>query len=364
MKTVVTFGEIMGRLNPEGFLRFTQVCPGSLNLTFGGAEANVAVSVSVLGGSTRFITALPKHAVAEACIREMRGLGVDCEHILRTDTGRLGLYFVETGANQRPSRVIYDREGSAVSLTTADQYNWQTIFADAGWLHISGITPALSRIAADSTLEAVRQASERGVRVSCDLNFRKALWRWDDSLSPKELAQKTMSSILPYVDVVIANEEDASDVLGIEAGHTDVEAGDLLIDKYPDVAAAIVEQFSNVSKVAITLRESHSATHNDWGAMLYDASTKSACFAPQKNGVYTPYQIRAIVDRVGGGDAFAAGLTYASNYAEFADDDQAVLAFAVASSCLAHSNKGDFNHATFQEVENLAGGSASGRVIR
>jgi 2-dehydro-3-deoxygluconokinase len=362
--TVVTFGEIMGRFNPEGFLRLSQVCPGSLNLSFGGAEANVAVSVSILGGKTRFVTALPKHAVAEACVREMRGLGVDCEHILRTETGRLGLYFVETGANQRPSRVIYDREGSSISLTTPDQYNWETIYSGASWLHVSGITPALSKIAANSTLVAVREASKRGIKVSCDLNFRKALWKWDQNCSSKDLAKRTMTEILPFVDVVIANEEDASDVLGINAGHTDVESGELALDKYPDVAAAIVAQFPNVKKVAVTLRESLSATHNAWGAMFYDASTKESVFAPQENGIYKPYQIRAIVDRVGGGDSFAAGLIYASNYAEFSGDDQAVLAFAVASSCLAHSNEGDFNQTSFDEAVNLAGGSASGRVVR
>ena len=362
--TVVTFGEIMGRFAPEGFKRLSQVCPGQMNLTFGGAEANVAVSISVLGGKARFVTALPTHIMAEACVRELRGMGVDCSHILRTDAGRLGLYFVETGANQRPSRVIYDRADSAVSLASADKYDWDAIFADAGWLHLSGITPALSRIAAETTLAAAQEAAARGIRVSCDLNFRKALWRWDAEFAPKELAKRTMGPILRHVDVVIANEEDASDVLGIEAAHSDVEAGELAIDHYPEVAAAIVSQFPKVSKVAITLRESHSATHNDWGAMLYDASNQNACFAPLRDGVYTPYQIRAIVDRVGGGDSFAAGLIYASHFAEFAADDQAVLEFAVASSCLAHSTAGDFNHTSRQEAEALAGGSGSGRVVR
>jgi 2-dehydro-3-deoxygluconokinase len=354
----------MGRLNPPGLQRLSQACPGSLNITFGGAEANVAVSVSVLGGDTRYVTALPTHAVAEACVRELRGMGVDCSHILRTDTGRLGLYFVETGANHRPSRVIYDRENSAVSLTPADAYDWDAIFEGAGWLHISGITPALSAIAAEATLTTAQEARARGLRVSCDLNFRKALWRWDADCAPKELAKRTMGSILPYVDVVIGNEEDAADVLGIEAADTDVDSGHLAIDRYPEVAAAIAERFSNVSKVAITLRESHSATHNDWGAMLYDVAGGTACFAPLQEGVYAPYEIRAIVDRVGGGDAFAAGLIYGLQFAEFANDDQAVLNFAVASSCLAHSNQGDFNHTTRAEAEALAGGSGSGRVVR
>jgi 2-dehydro-3-deoxygluconokinase len=362
--TIVTFGEVMGRLCPERTLRLTQVCPGRLQFTFGGAEANVAASIAVLGGQARYVTALPTHAVAESCVRGLRGLGVDCAHILRTAQGRLGLYFVETGANQRPSRVIYDREGSAISITPADQYDWEAIFDGAGWLHLSGITPALSAIAAEATLTAAREARARGIRVSCDLNFRKALWRWEAGTAPKDLARRTMSALLPSVDLVIGNEEDAADVLGIHAAHTDVDAGELAIGHYPEVAEKIVASFPNIQKVAITLRQSHSATHNDWGAMLYDAATGSAHFAPWIDGKYAPYPIKAIVDRVGGGDAFAAGLIYALHCAEFADDLPAVVAFAVASSCLAHSIEGDYNHSTREEVEQLAGGSASGRVVR
>ncbi|MGE4488738.1 MAG: PfkB family carbohydrate kinase [Kiritimatiellales bacterium] len=363
MKKVIGYGEVMGRLAPEEFYRFSQSCPGKFDFTFAGAEANVAASVCMFGGSAAFVSALPKHAVADACIRTLNGLGVDTQHVLRTDKGRLGLYFVETGANQRPSNVIYDRADSSVSLTPAEAYPWETVFTDADWFHISGITPALSENAADSVLLAAQKAKAAGVTVSCDLNFRKKLWQWDTALSPSELAEKTMRRILPYVDVLIGNEGDAEDVLGIRAGKTDVDAGELSIDKYPAVARQIIQQFPNIGKVAITLRESISASHNNWGAMLYNAQTDKAVFAPLKNNSYQPYEIRNIVDRVGGGDSFAAGLIFALNSGEFAEDQQA-LAFAVAASCLAHSIKGDFNFSTRAEVETLMNGSGSGRVVR
>ncbi len=363
MKTVVCFGEIMGRLAPEQFYRFSQACPGKLDLTFAGAEANVAASVSMLGGSSMFVSAMPKHAIAEACLRTMRGLGVDTRHVLSTDTGRLGLYFVETGANQRPSNVIYDRDYSSVSMTPGDEYPWDEIFGEAGWLHVSGITPALSQVAAAAVCLAVEKAKQAGVTVSCDLNFRKKLWRWAPDRPARQLAEDTMREILPWVDVVIGNEEDAADVLGIHAADTDVDSGELSIEKYPQVAAAIAEQFSNVKKVAITLRESLSASHNNWGAMLYDTQTRQASFAPVKGGSYQPYEIRNIVDRVGGGDSFAAGLVYALHSGHYPLDQDAIN-FAVSASCLAHSIKGDFNFSTRKEVEALMYGNGSGRVVR
>lgn len=353
----------MGRLAPEQFYRFSQACPGKLDLTFAGAEANVAASISMLGGNSSFVTALPKHAIADACLRTLKALDVDTSHVLRTSQGRLGLYFVETGANQRPSNVIYDRNYSSVSLTPGTDYDWETIFEDAGWLHVSGITPALSQEAADAVILAAKIAQGAGVMVSCDLNFRKKLWQWKPGTPARELAEATMRQILPYVDVVIGNEEDASDVLGIHAGDTNIDSGELSIAKYPQVAEAIASQFPNVQKVAITLRESISATHNNWGAMLYDAKTKQASFAPLKDGTYQPYEIRDIVDRVGGGDSFAAGLVFALHSGEYPKDADAI-AFAVAASCLAHSIKGDFNFSSRQEVETLRGGNASGRVVR
>lgn len=363
-KKIVTFGEIMGRLTPEGFLRFSQAVPGSLSITFGGAEGNVAASLALLGKQAVYITALPKHALADACVANMRAIGVDTSQIIRTDEGRLGLFFLETGANQRPSNVIYDRAYSSICLTPAEAYPWKDIFKGACWFHVSGITPAISKMAAEATLVAVKEAKVAKLNVSCDLNFRKKLWRWDRSLSPNELAEKTIRQILPYVDVVIANEEDASDVLSIQAGDSDVHAGRLEIDRYPEVAKKIMSQFENVSKVAITLRESISATHNNWGAMLYGSMEKKAFFAPcRENGDYKPYQITNIVDRVGGGDAFAAGLIFALTTEELSSPRTAI-SFAAAASCLAHSIPGDFNYSSRSEVETLMRGSGSGRVVR
>jgi 2-dehydro-3-deoxygluconokinase len=360
---IVTFGEVMGRFAPDGFLRFAQTMPGSMNLTFGGAESNVAGSVSLLGGNAAFVSALPENALGDACIRFLRSIGVDTSGIVRTKDGRLGLYFLETGANQRPSNVIYDRENSSIAVTPAEAYDWDRIFSDAAWFHISGITPAVSAAAAGASLAAVKAAKLNGVTVSCDLNFRKKLWKWDSALKPRELAEKTMRELLPYVDVVIANEEDASDVLSIHAEDTDVASGKIAIDKYPQVAAQIATQFPNVSKVAITLRESISASHNNWGAMLYDVKSEQAFFAPLRDGAYKSYEIKDIVDRVGGGDSFAAGLIFALNTPELAEAGNAI-AFAVAASCLAHSISGDINFSSRREVEALMGGSGSGRVVR
>jgi len=362
MKKVVGFGEIMGRLAPSENLRLRQA--NQLDVTYAGAEASVCASICNFGGEARYVTALPKHSIAESAMDTIRAVGIDTSCILRTDEGRMGLYFLETGANQRPSNVIYDRADSAVAITPAGDYDWDAIFDDAQWLHLSGITPALSKSAAEATLVAAKKAQKAGAKVSIDLNFRKKLWQWDTSMSPQELAEKTVRGILPYVDVIIGNEEDASDVLGIHAGDTDVESGELSIDKYPEVAKEISRQFPNVSKIAITLRESISATHNNWGAMLFDAKANSASFAPlDADGNYEAYQIKDIVDRVGGGDSFAGGLVYALTTSDLSEPQTAVK-YAVAASCLKHSIKGDFNFSTRAEVESLMGGSASGRVVR
>ncbi|WP_430933130.1 sugar kinase [Saccharicrinis sp. 156] len=364
MKRIITFGEIMGRICPENFQRFRQSMPGKLDMTFAGAEANVASSIAMLGGKVRFVTALPNNEMTEACLQVLKGIDVDTTGIKLTDYGRFGLYFVERGANQRPSRVMYDRDYSAVSMTKGEAYDWCELLKDGAWLHTTGITPALSEVCAHATEVAVRTAKEKGLTVSCDLNFRKKLWQWQNGTSPSILAEKTMRAILPYVDVVIANEEDAHDVLGISAGDTDIEGGQLDIDKYVDVAKEVVKQFPNVKKVAITLRESLSATHNNWGAMLYDAASDTAHFAPlNEQGEYMPYEIKAIVDRVGGGDSFGAGLVFALNTPELSKPDQAIR-FAVAASCLCHSINGDFNYSSRSEVEALMGGSGSGRVVR
>ena len=362
MNTIVTFGEIMGRLAAQDNLRLRQ--SRQFDVTYAGAEASVAASICNFGGNARYITALPKHALAEATMDSLRAVGVDTQYVLRTNEGRLGLYFLETGANQRPSNVIYDRADSAIAITPASAYNWDAIFKGASWLHLSGITPALSKNAAQATLVAAQKAKKAGASVSIDLNFRGKLWKWDTSKTARELAQETMRTILPFVDVVIGNEEDCHDVLGIQAGDTNVHAGKLDTSRYPDVARQVVQQFPNVSKVAITLRESLSASHNNWGAMLYETATNKASFAPlDTDGNYQSYEIKNIVDRVGGGDSFAGGLIFALTTPVLSESSIAVK-YAVAASCLKHSIKGDFNFSTRSEVEALMGGSASGRVVR
>ena len=360
---VVTFGEIMGRFQPPGHLRLRQVMPGAIDLTFGGAEANVAVSVARLGLPSRFVTALPDNPLTDAVIDELRGFGVDVSAIQVTKSGRFGLYFVERGANQRPSTVTYDRDGSAISITPADCYPWDEILSDARWFHVTGVTPAVSRMASDATAAALKAAARHGVPVSIDLNFRRKLWAWEPGTTPGALAGRVMRELLPYVDVLIGNEEDAEDVLGIRAGDTSVESGRLDVDRYPDVAARIAEQFPNIRTVAITLRESLSADHNKWGGMLYDCASKTASFAPTVDREYSPVEIRDIVDRIGGGDAFGAGLIRILAGDEEATDEFAI-SFAVAAGCLAHSIAGDFNLSSYAEVMALVGGAGRGRVVR
>ncbi|MEO0796241.1 MAG: sugar kinase [Verrucomicrobiota bacterium] len=359
---VVTFGEIMARMAAPANLRLRQT--RDLEVTYAGAEASVAASICNFGGSARYVTALPKHALGEATMDAIRAVGIDTRYILRPDKGRLGLYFLETGANQRPSNVIYDRTDSAIAIAPPESYDWEGIFEGSQWLHLSGITPAISENAAEATMVAAQKAENAGIQVSIDLNFRGKLWKWHATKTGRELAQDIMQGILPYVDVVIANEADCHDVLGIRAGDTDVHAGALEIDRYPDVAQQVIDQFPNVQTVAITLRESLSATHNNWGAMLYDGRSKKAHFAPlDAEGAYRPYEIRNIVDRVGGGDAFAGGLIFALTTPELRAPNTAIR-YAVAASCLKHSIKGDFNFSTRSEVESLMHGATSGRVVR
>ncbi len=363
MSTIVTFGEIMIRFDTPGYTRIRQAMPGQLNTSFAGAEANVAVSIANLGGQSRFVTALPDNRMTEACLGVLRSYSVETHCIVKSNEGRFGAYYVETGANQRPSNVTYDRSHSSVSLAPANRYDWKRVFENGSWFHTTGITPALSRIAADTTLFAVSRAKEMGMKVSLDLNFRKKLWDWHSGKTPNQLAEEELRKLLPYVDVLIANEEDAESVLGIRADDTDVHSGEISLAGYESVAKKIREQFPNISKVAITLRESLSATHNRWGALLFDSSTDRIFCAPTKNGDYVPYEIRMIVDRVGGGDSFAAALVYALATFGYSDNQKAID-FAVAASCLAHSIPGDFNLSTRSEVEALVNGSTSGRVVR
>ena len=356
MSRIVTLGEIMGRLATPGFKRFQQAMPGTLEITFAGAEATVAASIAYLGGDAAFVSALPDHAIADACVANLRGLGVDTHHILRTSQGRLGLYFLETGANQRAGNVIYDRDGASVAITPPEAYDWAAIFEGAKWFLISGITPAISRNAFQVALTAMREATQHGVRVACDMNFRSKLWQWEPSLRPRDLAARTMKELMPFVDLFIGGREDASEMLGI---HAHDGAADPLLD----IARQIVAQHPRVTQVAMTLREGVSATHNNLGGLLYSAALDQAFRAPLVDGQYQPYQITDIVDRLGGGDAFTAGLLFALTTPELSEPSTAV-SFAIAASCLAHSIEGDFNYSTRAEIEALAGGAASGRVRR
>jgi 2-dehydro-3-deoxygluconokinase len=361
---LVTFGEVMLRLAPEEFLRFAQALPGRLEATFGGGEVNVAVSVAQQGGQAAFATVLPDNVLTDAFEQELRRLNVDCRLVRRSKIGRFGIYFVETGANQRAGTVTYDRDSSSIALTPSAGYDWDAIFAEGTWFHITGITPAISAHSAAAALHAVKLARERNITVSCDLNFRKKLWRWKAGSSPVELAQETMRALVPFVDLVIANEEDAEMCLGIAAPESNIEAGELNIEGYAGVAREIVQQFRGVARVAITLRESISASHNNWGALLYDAVSDEVHLAPMgSEGRYEPYEIRNIVDRVGAGDAFAGALILALNSPGL-DAPKTALAYAVAASCLKHSVKGDFNYATRPEIETLMKGGGSGRVQR
>lgn len=359
---LVTFGEIMCRLCPPDFLRFEQQAPGRWDMSFGGAESNVAMSVVRLGLPATFVTVLPEHEIADACIRQLASYGVNTSKILRDPDGRMGTYFVERGANQRPSQVIYDRAWSAVSLADASAFDWSSVFQGGGWFHTTGITPALSKSAADAAVAAVQAADEAGWTVSVDLNFRKKLWTWETGTAADALAQKVMPKLLEHTHVVIGNEEDAEKTLGLTSGSSDADAGTLDLDGFYQMSDALLARFPKVEVVATTLRESISATHNNWGAVRVDRG-EDPVLAPRSDGEYNPYEIRQIVDRVGGGDSFSAGLIYAMASGAYRDR-QTELDFAVAASCLAHSITGDFNLTTRNEAEALMHGGGSGRVVR
>ena len=342
MARIITFGEIMLRLKSPALERFFQ--SPSLEATFGGGEANVAVSLANYGMDAAFVTALPNNAIGEACRRDVRSFGVDVSNIKMTD-GRMGIYFLETGSNQRPSKVVYDRADSAIAIAPIDLFDWEKIFEGADWFHISGIAPAISASAAELSLAACKAAKKCGVKVSCDLNYRKNLWKYG-----KE-AKEVMSEIAKYIDVAIANEEDFQKSLGITAD-SDVESGSLDRNVYEGIAKKAMALYPNLERVAITLRESKSADRNDWAACIYDG---------KEFYVSRKYEITDIVDRVGGGDSFSGGLIYGLLTFEKQSD---ALEFAVAASCLKHTISGDFNRVTVKEVEALMKGSGSGRVER
>ncbi len=345
MAKIVTFGEIMLRLATPDHLRFGQ--GNELVATFGGGEANVAVSLANYGEDVEFVTRLPKNDIAAACVRELRGFGVGTSNIVYGGE-RMGIYFLETGAVARPSKVIYDRAHSSISTIPSGEIDWAAVFAGAEWFHFTGITPAISREAAEVCLEACQMANKMGVTVSCDLNYRKNLWKWGKS------ASEVMPALVECCDVILGNEEDAEKVFGIKPEGFDVTATEGVVNQaaFKSVCQQLMERFPRAKRVIITLRGSINADHNTWGGVLYDGEK---LYASKR------YDITHIVDRVGGGDSFMGGLIYGlRNYADL----QQALEFAVAASALKHTVYGDFNLVSVSEVETLMGGDGSGRVAR
>ena len=341
-KSIVTFGEVMLRLAPPGMEKFLQT--PQFVATFGGGEANVAVSVAQFGVPSVYVTALPENPIADACVGELRRFGVDTSRIVR-GKGRMGIYYLEGGANQRPSKVVYDRAGSTIALAKPGDFRWEEIFADAQWFHTTGITPAISASAAELAMEAVKKAREMGLTISCDLNYRKNLWKYGKT------AAEVMSELTKFVDIAIANEEDVQMALGIQAD-VDVHSGELDRKQYEKITAKVLDAYPQMKGIAITLRESRSASHNGW----------SACFNNRKEFLLSRhYEITHIVDRVGGGDSFAGGLIYGLLCLP---SHQEALEFAVAASCLKHSVPGDFNRCTADDVKSLLKSGGSGRVQR
>ena len=342
MRKYVTFGEIMLRLKPPHGERFFQ--SPLLEATFGGGEANVAVGLARFGLNVAYVSVIPKNAIGDACIGELRRQGVDTSLIIRKGN-RLGIYFLENGANQRPSMVIYDRSYSAIAEARPGDVNWDKVFDEVNWFHITGITPAISLSASELSLEAVKKAREKGITISCDLNFRGNLWKYGKS------APEVMGELVKYVDIALGNEEDCQKSLGVKVD-VDVESGKLQVQRYKELTDKVLSLYPHLQKIAITLRESHSADYNGWSAVLNNRKE----FLISKK-----YEIHNIVDRVGGGDTFAAGLIYSITNLP---SDKEALEFAVAASCLKHSIPGDLPLLSIEEVNSLAGGAASGRVQR
>ncbi|MFX1573567.1 MAG: PfkB family carbohydrate kinase [Promethearchaeota archaeon] len=344
IEKVITFGEIMLRLSPPNFKRFTQT--HSFEVIYGGGEANVAVSLANYGIPVDYITKLPNNEIGDACIQFLRQFGVNTDNIIRGGN-RIGIYFLEMGSSIRPSKVVYDRAHSAISEANPKDFDWNKIFKGASWFHWTGITPAISQNLANICLEALKVAREKNIIISCDLNYRSKLWNYGKT--PNEV----MSELLKYCDVAIGNEEDAEKVLKIKAPDTDVTLGEITAENYRFVVEEIMKKYPNLKKIAITLRESISASHNKWSAILYDGN--HMYISPQ-------YEISPIVDRVGGGDSFMGGLIY--GLLTYKDKLQQALNFAVAASCLKHTIVGDFNLVSVEEVLKLMGGDTSGRVSR
>lgn len=343
MSRVVTFGEIMLRLATPGHARFQQAMPGGVDTTFAGAEASIAASLAHLGIDAAFVTALPDHAIADACVADLRSMGVVTRHILRTTEGRLGIYFLEHGVNQRGGNVIYDREGSAVAVTPASAYDWEAIFDGCEWFVISGITPAISRNASEVALSAVQEARKRGIKVVCDMNHRAKLWRWEPPHSARDLATRTMRGLLRHVTVFVGGISDATAMLGIEF------TGDLKA-----LARKIAAEFPHLTHAAFTLRDGSTSAVQCFSGALYESATGTLHTAPA-------HTITHVIDRLGAGDAFTAGLIFS-----FLQNSTApiTISFATAAGCLAHSIEGDYNHSTRAEIEALMQGDGGGRVSR
>jgi len=341
---VVTFGEVMLRLSPPGAMRFQQAT--SFDAVYGGGEANVAVSLANFGLATDFVSRVPDNPIGLSCKRLLRQYGVGVQHVL-IGGRRMGIYFLEKGASSRPSQVIYDRVGSAFSCIRPSMVDWDSVFEGCTWFHWTGVTPAVSKGAAETCLCGIREASARGVTISCDLNFRRKLWNWG------RRAAEVMPEMVELCDVLIGNEEDSAETLGIHAEGTNVASGVLEAESYRDVCAQVSSRFPGLRTIAVTLRGSLSASHNTWSAVLWsDGKLRTA----------RDYNIEQIVDRVGGGDSFAAGLIYGA--IAYPKSEQQMLDFATAASCLKHTIAGDFNLVTVAEVENLLAGDGSGRISR
>lgn len=364
MKRVIAVGEIMARFSSPGYLRLSQCMPGKLEVLFAGAEASVAMSIAYLGGAASFVTALPEHAIADACIQTLRAVGVEVGGIVRSDRGRLGLYFLEAGVNQRPAQVIYDREGASFAITSPEAYDWEAIYSDADWLVISGITPAISAIGYEVAQVAIAEAVRRGVRVLFDFNYRAKLWRWDPSQAPRDLAIRTIRELLPCVNLFVGGADELAELLG--AASPEIASGDPRGD-FLRLARGLVARYPQVEYVASTARKSRSASHHQLGGMLYDVRSDALYLAPLDQVSVAPwgpaYEIDQMVDRIGTGDAFTAGLLFALRTPGWSEPARAI-AFATAAFCLSHSVHGDFHCSSRAEIEALVAGDSSGRVRR
>lgn len=363
MKPIVCFGEILLRLTAPDHRRLRHCLPGTLETSFAGAEANVAVTLAGLGQPAEFVTALPRNEITDACVASLRGAGVALEHLSYVERGRLGLFFVEPGANQLAGRVVYDRQDSSFSQASATTYPWAGIFRQAGWFHTSGVSAAVSRRAAEATIASVAAARSAGLPVSFDVNFRRQLWRWEPGRDSAQLARQTLASIVPHVTVLLGNADDLSLVAPGAASQAPTATAEEGLARATALARAIGAHHPHLEHIAVTLRRGHSADQQEWGALLFSPKTDETHIAPLADGRYVPYAIRDVVDRIGTGDVFAGALIAALAGGEFRPPARA-LSFAVAASCLAHSIPGDFKHLRRAEIEHLLAGNDAGHLAR